>query len=1268
MSVEIEGLEFQVEAKSDKGADGIDKLANSFKNLKSAIKGGTNLNGSIKQLEKLNQALSGLHTDKLESLGKAMESLNKAGNIKIPASVPKRISEIGNAMKSISQSDIDRMESMSRALQGMQGLQNVRVPQVNTGGTGSGTPNPADINTEPASSGRSTSHSGIQTEDVSNTGGADNGMSHADSQLQEVTRSAGMARTALSGVKKVIGEIGGLTGISYVGQQIGSLPHKIGQALGSLRTMYSEFKKSGGILGAFGRTIKAVATNLGSKLAAGMKQVTSSLGNAFTSKVHNATSALGSFLSSIKRIALYRMIRFAMSQLTQCFKDGINNLYNYSALMGGTFANSMNSLATNAQYLKNSMGAMAAPLINALAPAIDFVIGKVVALFNILNQLFARLTGSKTYTAAKKVAATYGGAAKDAAGTASKAAKKAADEIKRYTLGFDELNILGDKNKDSSGSGGGGGGGGGASTPDYGSMFEELPIDNSISEFADKLKEAFEAGDWKELGTILGNKFNEIVDSIDWAGFGKKVGYGINGAVQTAYWFLKTADFKNLGNHVAEFLNSALSEIDFTFVGRLLVRGFTAGLDFLRGALGGLNWKLVGKSFGDFLRGAFNEMQEWIAGIDWSGAAHALWQNTKDCIAGIDFASLAQSFFKLLGTAMGAAVSFIATIVSDIWKDITGYFQKYLTNDDGTKKTGIDWVKGICKGIVEGVKSIGTWIYDNVFKPFIDGFKSAFGIHSPSTVMAEQGGYIVEGLLKGIKDGIGNVLSFIGDFLIGIKDKISDAWDKIKSTASEKWGQIKSVLSGAWENIKTTAGDIWGKISSTISGIWGGIKTKASETWSGLKTTISQKWSEIKTNTSQTWENIKTTLGNTWQNVKTTASTTWTNIKTSISTAWSNVKSNTSTVWSNIKSNLSTTWTNVKTTAGTTWTNLKSTISTAWGNVKTNTSTVWSGIKSSLGTTWSGVKSTASSTWSTLKSTISTKWNEIKSNTSSTWSTLNSSLRSSWSIVSDTFLPTISSVTLADKTNTPVPASWNKVFVQNQSGIRISAITCAASQGATVKRIKLRLDTQYTEQTYSASSLPQINRIINSGSLECEVTITDSRGRTCSKTCTVNVLPYDIPKFTLIESDRCNKSGEMDNDGTYFLSQSAVEFSSCTGLNSITITAEYKKTDTSEWLNKKTIKPGSNVLGGELDTEFSYDVRYVLKDAFSTVTYIDYVSTAIYLMHFLHGGRGVAFGQKATMDNTLDCAFKALFREDVTIVKKDGTQVSMREVLEKLGF
>lgn len=36
---------------------------------------------------------------------------------------------------------------------------------------------------------------------------------------------------------------------------------------------------------------------------------------------------------------------------------------------------------------------------------------------------------------------------------------------------------------------------------------------------------------------------------------------------------------------------------------------------------------------------------------------------------------------------------------------------------------------------------------------------------------------------------------------------------------------------------------------------------------------------------------------------------------------------------------------------------------------------------------------------------------------------------------------------------------------------------------------------------------------------------------------------------------------------------------------------------------------------------FGDDVLYTLSDEFNTVTYSDFVSTAVYLMHFLHGGR-----------------------------------------------
>ena len=56
-------------------------------------------------------------------------------------------------------------------------------------------------------------------------------------------------------------------------------------------------------------------------------------------------------------------------------------------------------------------------------------------------------------------------------------------------------------------------GGGGA---DFGSMFEEADVDAGGSEFGKQLREAFKHGEWEELGSLLGNKFNEVFSSIYW--------------------------------------------------------------------------------------------------------------------------------------------------------------------------------------------------------------------------------------------------------------------------------------------------------------------------------------------------------------------------------------------------------------------------------------------------------------------------------------------------------------------------------------------------------------------------------------------------------------------------------------------------------------------------------------------------------------------------------------------------------------------------------
>ena len=56
--------------------------------------------------------------------------------------------------------------------------------------------------------------------------------------------------------------------------------------------------------------------------------------------------------------------------------------------------------------------------------------------------------------------------------------------------------------------------------------------------------------------------------------------------------------------------------------------------------------------------------------------------------------------------------------------------------------------------------------------------------------------------------------------------------------------------------------------------------------------------------------------------------------------------------------------------------------------------------------------------------------------------------------VPTSLMPTITSATLSDKADTPVPASW-EIFVQHQSGLRVTAIDCAGIYGSTIETIKL---------------------------------------------------------------------------------------------------------------------------------------------------------------------------------------------------------------------
>lgn len=467
---------------------------------------------------------------------------------------------------------------------------------------------------------------------------ADTVLAKTASGVKALPRIFGSAKSAISSSAKSVAQ--------HVQEQKGLNIH-----LGKTKTL----------LNGVGTGAKQTAAFMGRLASAPVKKLLSPL-SAVQDKLKHIKYAL---LTVVTYGSIYRIISLFKTGLT----DGLDNLYQYSLITGNQFAASMDRAATSLLYLKNSIGAAAAPLVNALAPALDFVVDKVVTLLNRFNQLVSALSGKTTYTKAVKQQTKYAEAVKDTS-DAEDDAKKKADELKRSLTSFDEIHALDDNSsKDSSSSKKNDSG---TEIPDYGGMFTEENIDGGISDFAKNLKDTINKGDWQSLGKMLADKVNSAIDAIDWQGAGKKFGYGLNGIIQTSYYFLKYTDFAKIGNRFAQFLNMALAQVDFSKAGGLLVRKFTSLLDLIGGFLYGLNWGLVTKSITDFWTGFFDEWSAWLDEHDWTDIGEIFQRKLQQAIDNLGMDDIASSFWRAFNKSVDAAVDFNNGFYENISQELNG--------------------------------------------------------------------------------------------------------------------------------------------------------------------------------------------------------------------------------------------------------------------------------------------------------------------------------------------------------------------------------------------------------------------------------------------------------------------------------------------------------------------------------------------------------------------------------------------------------------------
>lgn len=617
-----------------------------------------------------------------------------------------------------------------------------------------------------------------------------------------VSASFKVLKTAASVAFKAISF--GAKGAVNVIKRIPSVVSKIGSA----------FKK-------VGSAAKGVF-NTASKLAHPFKTLKGLMGG----KQNNSGMNMGRMIGS--SIA-FSAVSGAISKIKSAVKEGSDNLVQYSS----SYNNSISGMVTSLLYLKNAFAVAFAPIVNVVAPYISKFIDMIAGALNAVGQFTAALTGKGHTVQAKKSWYDYGKSLEDTGKKANDTKKKLKD-LKTNTLGIDQLNVLQPNTDDSSGNDSSGSSGK-YTGPSPSEMFETVSVSDSANKWADMFKKAWEDADFTEIGTIVGTKLKNALDNIPWDGIqetaqkigksvgtfitgfvevpnlgwkiGSTVGEGINTGIDLANSFLDNTKWESVGVFIGDGLNGVVNTIDWQGLGHMFAeksnaifatigeaaRTFQWGdfgknlADSINQWITDFNWAENGARLGDLAIGLLDTFAQFLENVNWQ----ELGDKCAEFVGNVDWNGVITKIAERLGAAAGASVGFIWGVLRDELVKVVDYWK------DAAFEDGQFTFQGVLDGIIDGVKNIGSWIKENIFDPFIDGFKSAFGIHSPSTVMAEQGGYIMSGLLNGVTKKLQEILDFFG----GLKDSIVEKFTDIKDKLGEKFNSARKTIEDKFSDI-----------------------------------------------------------------------------------------------------------------------------------------------------------------------------------------------------------------------------------------------------------------------------------------------------------------------------------------------------------------------------------------------------------------------------------------------------------------------------------
>ena len=589
--------------------------------------------------------------------------------------------------------------------------------------------------------------------------------------------------------------------------------------------------------------------------------------------------------AAIKQEALNQGISKSVRHMSQAEKMQLRYIVmlRQTSMAHGVFAdtietpaNQMRVLAERFVTLGRAIGTIFIPMISAALPYLNAL----VALLTRVAQAIAKLVGYEGDPPAKNMGSGISpgpvedtAAAMDDVGTgAGKAAKnvgkanKQLKEMRKYVMGFDELNIMPEPPKDTAGSGGAGGaggaGGGSGFLDDFNldlGSYDSL-IDNLIMK-ADEIED--------KIITMIGNIASAIERFIK--------NWGLSNVFSGIMDGIKMIDYDSIYENLSGAFDNIkslmiLSQESLQPVAQSM--GTAIGTAFKYGiAIVGAYFEPITRGFYEFTDSMKIHIAAWI--IEVTGTLENTFDNLADLfeVLGINWITSILAVtprivetIELLSTNIAITFGLIVTMIVDtidiIVEEVLEFFNtnkadvlKYTNNIqniildvidlilkvwndmlDALSKFWKKWGKDIVKNVMGVFKDIHKWflkLFNDMVKPVWDNMLSWL-----NDIWDSSWGDIFETLLdiigeimelinniwtKALKPLIDNLIKF---FTPGIVD----AFDMVVDTAGSMLKGVSKVIDGLFKVFKgiitfingVFAGD-WGRAWNGIKGIFGGI-------------------------------------------------------------------------------------------------------------------------------------------------------------------------------------------------------------------------------------------------------------------------------------------------------------------------------------------------------------------------------------------------------------------------------------------------------------